>query len=117
MGAGASFAVDVAGGGCAAPGGADGDVAVDHGTLRVVDMGLRGTGYSVRLSGAVDGAWIRCFQSVQSDSLLYSRFVLEARPWSVWFLRRADDGPADVISALQTLDEMVARVNRFAPSL
>ena len=32
------------------------------------------------------------------------------------FLRRVDDGPADVIDYLQTLDTFVARVNRFARS-
>jgi hypothetical protein len=92
-------------------------VAVDHATLRVVDMGAKGTGYSLRLVGWIDDSWIRCFRSVQADSRLFSRFVLDPKAWTISFLRRPDDGPADVIGALQTLDNLVYRINRIAASL
>lgn len=92
------------------------DVVVDHATLRVVDMGQKGTGYSVRLVGRIDDAWIRCFRSVQSDSRPLSHFVLDPRNWLVSFLRQSDDGPADVITALDALDAFVHRVNRYAGS-
>ena len=91
-------------------------VAVAHATLRGVDMGAKGTGYSVRLAGRIDDSWIRGFRSVQADSRLFSRFMLDPKAWTISFLRRPDDGPADVIGALQTLDNFVYRINRFAAS-
>jgi hypothetical protein len=90
------------------------DVAVDHATLRSVDMGQKGSGFSVRLVGRIDEGWIRCFRSVQSDSRPLAQFVLDPRTWLVSFLRRSDDGPADVITALDALDAFVHRVNRYA---
>lgn len=90
------------------------DVGVDHATLRIVDMGSTGTAFSVRLVGRIDDPWIRCFRSVQADSKLFSRFMLDPIGWRVSFLRRVDDGPADVIEALEHLDQLVDRVNRFA---
>jgi hypothetical protein len=92
------------------------DVVVDHATLRVVDMGPKGSGYSVRLVGRIDDAWIRCFRSVQSDSRPLGHFGLDPRSWQVSFLRQSDDGPADVITALDALDVFVHRVNRYAGS-
>lgn len=92
------------------------DVVVDHATLRSVDLGQKGSGYSVRLAGSIDDAWIRCFRSVQSDSRPLSHFALDPRNWLVSFLRRSDDGPADVITALDKLDAFVHRVNRYAGS-
>jgi len=87
---------------------------VDPATLRVVDMGAHGTGYSVGLVGRLAGSWIRSFRGVQSDSRSYARFVLDPRVSRVSFLRLADDGPVDVISALEALDELVRRANHFA---
>ena len=92
------------------------DVVVDHATLRALDMGQKGTGYSVRLVGRIDEDWIRCFRSVQGDSRGLAHFVLDPRAWSVSFLRQSDDGPADVITALDALDAFVHRVNRYAGS-
>ena len=92
------------------------DVVVDHATLRSVDMGQKGSGYSVRLVGRIDDAWIRCFRSLQSDSRPLSHFALDPRNWLVSFLRQSDDGPADVITALDALDAFVHRVNRYAGS-
>ena len=92
------------------------DVAVDHATLRSVDLGPKGSGYSIRLVGRIDDAWIRCFRSVQSDSSPLAHFALDPRNWLVSFLRRSDDGPADVITALDALDAFVHRVNRYAES-
>jgi hypothetical protein len=92
-------------------------VAVDHATLRVVDMGAKGTGYSIGLVGRIDDSWIRCFRSVQADSRLFSRFMLDPGAWTISFLRLPDDGPADVIGALQMLDNFVYRINRFVASL
>ena len=88
-------------------------VAVDHATLLAVDMGAKGTGYSLCLVGRIDDSWIRCFRSVQADSRLFSRFVLDPKAWTISFLRRPDDGPADVIGALQALDNFVYRINRL----
>jgi hypothetical protein len=90
------------------------DVVVDHATLRMVDMDSRSAGYAVRLVGPIDDAWIRCFRSVQADARPLARFVLDPRAWSISFLRRSDDGPADVIAALQALDDFIRRVNRYA---
>ena len=90
------------------------DIVVDHATLRALDMGYRGTGYSVRLVGRIDGDWIRCFRNVQGDSRRLARFILDPRSWSVSFLRQSDDGPADVMTALDALDTFVHRVNRYA---
>ena len=90
------------------------EVEVDPATLRVVDMGDKGTGYSVGLVGRLGDAWIRSFRGVQSDSRSYARFVLDPRVSRVSFLRLADDGPVDVITALEALDELVRRANRFA---
>jgi hypothetical protein len=90
------------------------DVTVDHATLRSVDLGPKGSGYSIRLVGRIDDAWIRCFRSVQGDSRPLSHFVLDPRNWLVSFLRQSDDGPADVITALDALDAFVHRVNRHA---
>ena len=92
------------------------DVVVDHATLRSVDLGQKGSGYSIRLVGRIDEDWIRCFRSVQSDSQPFSRFALDPRNWLVSFLRQSDDGPADVITALDALDAFVHRVNRHAGS-
>jgi hypothetical protein len=89
-------------------------VEVDPATLCVVDMGARGTGYSVGLLGRLDDSWIRSFRGVQSDARSYARFVLDPRVSRVSFLRLADDGPVDVINALETLDELVRLTNRFA---
>jgi hypothetical protein len=89
-------------------------VAVDHATFRVVDMGAKGTGYSVHLAGSIDDPWIRGFRSVQGDSRLFSRFLLDPRSWTIFFLRHEDDAPADVIAALEALDSCVDRVNWFA---
>jgi len=111
----ASLAADSVGAGSGAVAQTD-DVVVDHATLKIVDMGHTGTGYTVRLVGRIDEPWIRCFRSIQADSRHFSRFVLDPIGWKVSFLRRADDGPADVIENLQTLDTFVARVNRFARS-
>jgi hypothetical protein len=92
-------------------------VAVDHSTLRAADLGAKGTGYSVALSGRIDGPWIRCSRSVQGDSSQFSQFVLDPNvAWRMWFLCRSDDGPADVIAALQALDDFVHRVNQCAAS-
>ena len=90
------------------------EVEVDPATLCVVDMGARGTGYSVGLLGRLDDSWIRSFRGVQQDAKSYARFVLDARVSRVSFLRLADDGPVDVITALETLDELVRLANRFA---
>jgi hypothetical protein len=90
------------------------DVVVDHATLRSVDLGPKGSGYSIRLVGRIDDAWIRCFRSVQSDSRPFAHFALDPRSWLVTFLRRSDDGPADVITSLDALDAFVHRVNRHA---
>ena len=92
------------------------EIVVDHATLRALDMGQKGTGYSVRLLGRIDEAWIRCFRSVQRDSRRLANFVLDPRAWSVSFLCQSDDGPADVITALDALDAFVHRVNRYAGS-
>lgn len=89
-------------------------VEVDPATLCVVDMGARGTGYSVGLLGRLDESWIRSFRGVQSDAKSYARFALDPRVSRVSFLRLADDGPVDVINALETLDELVRLTNRFA---
>jgi hypothetical protein len=90
------------------------EVEVDPATLCVVDMGARGTGYSVGLAGRLDGAWILSFREVQADAKSYARFALDPRVSRVSFLRLADDGPVDVINALETLDELVGLANRFA---
>lgn len=90
------------------------EVEVEPATLCVVDLGDKGTGYSVGLVGQLDDSWIRSFRSVQSDSRRYARFFLDPRVSRVSFLRLADDGPVDVINALEELDEFVRSVNRFA---
>lgn len=112
---GTSIAVKTAGAGI---GGAarDFEVVVDHATLRVIDLGARGTGYSVRLVGPIDEDWVRCFRSVQADALPFGRFVLNPQAWTVSFLRSAGDGPADVMAVLESLDSLIHRVNRFAGS-
>lgn len=92
------------------------DIVVDHATLRALDMGQKGSGYSVRLVGRIDDDWVRCFRNVQGDSTRLAHFVLDPRAWSVSFLRQSDDGPADVITALDALDVFVHRVNRYAGS-
>lgn len=97
-----------------APLGSGYDVVVDHATLRSVDLGSKGSGYSVRLVGRIDEDWIRSFRSLQSDSRPLSRFALDPRSWLVSFLRQSDDGPADVITALDELDAFVHRINRHA---
>jgi hypothetical protein len=92
------------------------DIVVDHATLRMMDTDSGSGGYSVRLVGQVDEAWVRSFRSVQADSRPLARFVLDPRAWTVSFLRRFGDGPADVIAALQALDDFIRRVNRSTGS-
>ncbi len=92
------------------------DVAVDRASLKASEMGHwgAGTGYSVELTGPIDGRWLESYRVLRTDSPSFFRFYFEAPSRTVLFTCRVGDIPSDVGSVLEILDSLIALTNRYA---
>ncbi len=90
------------------------DVAVDRAAMREEILGPLFQRHVVSLSGTVDERWLESFKSVQKDSDLFQRYVLDQRKGLVSFTCRASDGPTVVETFLERLALLVEMVNLHA---
>ena len=90
------------------------DVAVDHGSLKMVSLGRKGPGYRVGLTGFIDGRWAEGFMKARSESKELSCFELDRPGAAASFAFAPDAPPTEIIGNLEKLEELVYRSNALA---
>jgi hypothetical protein len=89
------------------------DVSVEQFGLEFEPVGPLFERYKVGLTGVIDRRWVEVYQRVAAAPV-YNRFRVDPATSSVSFTCRSTDGPAEVLSVLAKLEELVAQVNREA---
>lgn len=91
----------------------DYDVTIDPASLKAWEAG-EGVGYNVRLMGSIDGSWVRCYLSLWTGLVFFSRFHLDLARSFVSFPCEQDADEKDVRSVLEIFDAMLRVTNRRA---
>jgi hypothetical protein len=90
------------------------DVAVDHGSLKMISLGRRGLGYRVHLAGSIDGKWAEGFSVARSGSRDFACFELDRPDGAVSFPFAPDTPPTEIIGTLEKLDDLIYEANALA---
>jgi hypothetical protein len=89
----------------------DGEIRLEHGTLRGQDLGSQ-TRYTVSLSRPADARFVGALQAAQAEMPQHRRFQLDPSGAALAFSCRSVEGPTAVFDMLQRAESLLELLGR-----